>query len=308
MPSLDGFFVDNVSSQAEHPYGGITSAQRPDWNRNGVKESWESDYTHETNRQTWRAARQAMKDAIDDDWAAGLHVCNVATWGHRGSRASYPMVYDDQWNGGAWEGATGKSYSPTGFTAFRNQYTWIMERLTDPKFLIVEHSFENDGDPTTTAGKQEARYHLAATMVLGNGYFWSHQGGDEGYTTDVENRQWFEEYDNNGTDPDYLGQPRANANGAVQTAPRWGAKGPLGIWAREFDGGIVILNPQGNGARTLTGTELGGNGLWKRISGSGVNNGALVTTSTTLSFGDVADVAGTPRRPGYGDAIILLRQ
>jgi hypothetical protein len=68
---------------------------------------------------------------------------------------------------------------------------------------------------------------------------------------------------------------------------RWNY-GPLGVWAREFEGGIAIMNPKGNGPVTLTIQDLGGQ-RWKHFYGSQdpeTNNGQDVTGSITLADRD----------------------
>jgi hypothetical protein len=74
---------------------------------------------------------------------------------------------------------------------------------------------------------------------------------------------WFDEFDFD------LGLP-------VQT--RRNAAWSQGVWRRDFENGIVLVNPRGNGSRTVS---LGGS--FRKLSGSqdpSVNNGAQVTSVT----------------------------
>jgi hypothetical protein len=67
----------------------------------------------------------------------------------------------------------------------------------------------------------------------------------------------------------------AGPAGSAQTAS-W----QKGVWKREFQGGIVLWNPRGNGPQTL---DLTGLGNLKRLRGTQaptVNSGAVVTGSS----------------------------
>jgi hypothetical protein len=76
----------------------------------------------------------------------------------------------------------------------------------------------------------------------------------------------------------YLGTAASSAQGFEQTNP-W----LQGVWRRDFSNGIVLANPLGNGAQTVT---LGG--TYYHLHGSqapGINNGQAVT-SVTIPAGD----------------------
>jgi hypothetical protein len=68
---------------------------------------------------------------------------------------------------------------------------------------------------------------------------------------------------------------------------------PGGVWAREFQNGIAIVNPKGNGAVTLDiNHDLGGPGVWKHFQGNDPditndpNDGSVVTSDLTLQDRD----------------------
>jgi hypothetical protein len=70
-----------------------------------------------------------------------------------------------------------------------------------------------------------------------------------------------------------LGYPSNTAQGARQTAS-WQS----GVWRRDFDNGIVLVNPKGNGAQTVS---LGGS--FTKLIGTQaptVNDGSTVTSVT----------------------------
>ena len=79
----------------------------------------------------------------------------------------------------------------------------------------------------------------------------------------------------------YLGYPLSSAAGNPQTGA-WSN----GVWMREFQNGVVLWNPKGNGAKTVNVSGLvspaGHPGL-KHIAGkqdSTVNNGQAATSVT----------------------------
>jgi hypothetical protein len=76
----------------------------------------------------------------------------------------------------------------------------------------------------------------------------------------------------------YLGAASSTAQGAVQTVG-W----QNGVWRRDFVNGIALVNPAGNGSRTVT-LET----TYQKLTGTqvpSVNNGQKVT-SVTLADGD----------------------
>lgn len=80
--------------------------------------------------------------------------------------------------------------------------------------------------------------------------------------------RWFDEYDLAGTsDTAWLGT-------AVDAPPT--AAWQNGVWRRRFTGGMVLVNPRGNGAKVVT-IESG----YRRFVGTqdpAVNNGSLATS------------------------------
>jgi hypothetical protein len=235
-----------------------------------------------------------------------------------------------QFEGGVDEAVIGASFSYEtyrGFNAAMHQYMDLMDMMANPKVEIFnqESLLANGSDAYNSAPGQAVRYGI--TMALMNdGYYAgevapSHVGpgyipGSPGYpsTTAAWNnpKYWWEEYDGGGIGPGYLGQPINNTNGAVQRSPRWaygnnvgvsennpyiatvGGYGlPGGVWAREFQNGIAIVNPKGNGPVTLdVNKDLGGSGVWKHFQGNDPditndpNDGSVVTSNLTLQDRD----------------------
>jgi uncharacterized protein with LGFP repeats len=194
--------------------------------------------------------------------------------------------------GGAIEHAIGKSFSIEtygGSVGLERWYQTALNNVNGSKLMILSHGNvqANGSDPLTfssgvpatwSAPWQGMRYGLAAAL-MNNGYYFPDNGVyDEETTT---NRRWFDEFDNAGRSDGYLGNPVANSTGNPQTTA-WSN----GVWMREFQGGVVLWNPKGNGARAVTVSGLvspsGHTGL-KHILGTqdpAINNGRAVTSVT----------------------------
>lgn len=187
---------------------------------------------------------------------------NIAEWGMSGA---VPSGYQGMADGGVLEGMLGVSWSIetwAGWQAMMTQYTRAMAALNAPKLAI----FNQQGSPTDY---QSFRYGFASCLM--NDAYYSFTDQSAGYSGVV----WFDEY---------------NANLGQSTSPPPTAAWQNGVWRRDFTNGIALVNPKGNGARTV---QLGG--TFVRISGSqapSVNNGQQVTSVTLQDR----------------DGIILLRQ
>lgn len=285
-PSLDGFYQDNVFWKPR---------VNGDWNRDGVSDSQNDPTVQFWYRQGEADFPNEMRNLSPDL----LVICNNADWplatnsGNPGDIAPLTSTY----NGGILEGLLGASYAiehSAGFATAMEWYRYTMKTTRPPKLEIINHEnlTANGADPYDAAPYHALRYGLCLTL-MNDGYY----NGDSvhHHSAALADIYWFDEYDGGGIGEGYLGQPVKGSTGAVQTRARWN-HGPMGVWAREFDGGIAILNPRGNGAQTISLSDLGGAGKWKHIQGTQdpvTNDGTLVTSDITL-----AD----------RDGLILLRQ
>jgi hypothetical protein len=187
---------------------------------------------------------------------------NVAEWGQSGA---VPSGYMNMADGGLLEAIIGASWSIEGWGGWQgmmNQYTRVMGAVKSPKLVI----FNQYGSPTDY---QSFRYGFASCLM--NDAYYSFTNPANGYTGVV----WFDEY---------------NASlGQATTAPPTAAW-QNGVWRRDFTNGIALVNPKGNGPKTV---QLGG--TFVKIKGtqdSSVNSGQTVTSVTLQDR----------------DGIILLRQ
>jgi len=281
-PNMDGIYLDNDWDAPD---------ANGDWKRtDGVTDS-DTDPVVDTEYRAGNAdfaeeTRRLGKLALGNNgnWPLASTATNPAT----DPQAIGPLYL--KCNGGVDEAVLGASFSYetwAGFTVAMEHYTDLMEMVAEPKLEMFNQEGLTDtgSDPYDSTPYHALRYGFAWAL-MNNGYYAGETAADHigpSYGTQV----WFDEYDAGGIGQGYLGQPTKDWNGAVQTNARWN-KGPLGVWAREFEGGIAIMNPKGNGPVTISLEELGGP-IWKHFLGTedpSTNDGRDVTESITLADRD----------------------
>ncbi len=147
----------------------------------------------------------------------------------------------------------GRSYSIEGYAgwgAMMKAYRKIMANVSAPKYVICVQ-----GGGITDY--QAMRYGLASCS-MDDGYYFFTNNADP-----YHHVPRFDEYNAN------LGMPTSSPPTAA-----WQS----GVYRRDFEGGIVLVNPKGNGSRTV---NLGGE--FVKIRGTqvpSINNGATVTSVT----------------------------
>ncbi len=240
-PYGDGFFMDNVF-WAPRVDG--------DWNLDGVSDSM----TDPTVQGWYRAGYQHYVNYVRSIWPNSVQLGNVADWGEPAATLG---VYDQMLNGGVLEGMFGETWSVetyAGFAGMMAAYKKTMAALAPPKLGLL-------GDDQAPTDYQGMRYGLASTL-MDDGYYYHATGSSY-----APPPLWYDEYNFN------LGHPLSTTQGAPQDAA-WAQ----GVWRRDFDNGIVLVNPKGNGAQTV---QLGG--TFKKLSGTQdptVNDGSTVTQVT----------------------------
>jgi hypothetical protein len=303
-PSLDGFFLDNVLID---PSNGMGNVANGDWLRDYITQAHNAATTY----NTLMAGQKEFYTYLSTSWPGSQQLGNAG--------ATFALALNNYYSGtdpilnsqilastsplsgaiqgGAIEHAIGKSFSIEtwgGSAALERWYQTALNNVNGSKLMILSHGSvqANGSDPVTFSSGvpatwsppwQGMRYGLAAAL-MNNGYYFADNGSyDEETTT---NRRWFDEFDNAGRGRGYLGYPAANSAGNPQTYA-WSN----GVWMREFQGGVVLWNPKGNGARTVNVSGLvspsGHTGL-KHILGTqdpAINNG-LAVTSVTLQDRD----------------------
>ena len=298
-PSLDGFFLDNLFID---PSNGMGNVANGDWLRDYTTQAHNAATTH----TTLMAGQKEFYSYLSTSWPGSQQLGNVGgTFAVASS--NYYSATDPTLNsqilastsplsgvlqGGEFEHAIGKSFSIEtwgGAVALERWYQTALNNVNGSKLMMLSHGNvqANGSDPVTfssgvpatwSAPWQGMRYGLAAAL-MNNGYYAPDYGAyDEETTT---NRRWFDEFDNAGRGAGYLGNPVANSAGNPQ-ASAWSS----GVWMREFQGGVVLWNPKGNGARAVTVSGLvspSGHAGLKHILGTqdpAINNGRVVTSVT----------------------------
>jgi hypothetical protein len=216
-----------------------------DWNRDGVVDSQTDPTVQGWFRQGYARYFSLVKTLMPGKYQLG----NIGDWGHPNSSLT---EYRGMVNGGVLEAYIGKSWSVETWAGWANmlaQYRKVMSATAAPQLLI----FNQWGSSTDYQGM---RYGLG-TCLLDNGYY-SFTDTKAGYYGVV----WFDELDQN------LG------NGQTPPTAAW----QNGVWRRDFDNGIVLVNPKGNGPQTVT-LET----AYVKIKGTQdpvTNSGQSVTTVT----------------------------
>ncbi len=198
----------------------VTPPVAGDWLRNGTI----LQPSDPTALSAFQAGYQRYYSLIKSLMPGKYQIGNITQWGASG--AAIPPGYINMNNGGVMEGAIGKSWSVEGWAGWQvmmQQYTAIMGAIADPKLGILNQW----GDPTDY---QSMRYGLGSTL-LNDGYY-AFTNNATGYHGVV----WFDEYD-----------AKLGMGSTIPTAA-W----KQGVWRRDFDNGIVLVNPKGNGPQTVT--------------------------------------------------------
>ncbi len=217
-----------------------------DWNLDGSTDSANAVATQKAFRQGYALLADSFRAAAPGK----LNIANAADWGQPGADLT---EYNGKFNGGLYEHMVGRSNSIetyVGWAAMMTSYRKVMAALAAPKYGICSMS----GSPTDY---QSVRYALASCS-MDDGYF---AFSDQSHL--YHGVPWFDEYGAK------LG---AALSGPVTAA--WQS----GVYRRNFEKGIILVNPKGNGARTVT---LEGD--FVKLKGSqvpSVNNGQTVRTVT----------------------------
>jgi hypothetical protein len=215
-----------------------------DWNRDGTTDT----PTNATVGQWFRQGFQRFFNDLAAQLPGKLLLGNINNWGNPGSTLT---EYNQLLQGGVIEGLVGQSWSPetwAGWAATLAWYRKTMAAVAAPK-LVLFHQIDS---PTNYQGM---RYGLA-TCLMDDGYY-------EFIGTDYHTILWFDEY---------------NASLGQATSPPPTAAWQSGVWRRDFQNGIALVNPKGNGIQTVT-LETS----YQRIKGTqvpSINNGQTATTVT----------------------------
>jgi len=219
--------------------------QDGDFNRDGVVDSQNDPAVQAWLRQGERKYLDDLRAAMPGKFLMG----NISDFGASG--AVFPELAG-QLNGGFMEGLIGYSWSPEswgGWSAMMASYRAEMAALAPPQLAM----FSQIGSVTDYQGM---RYGLASCL-MDNAYYTYNA------SSNYNDLPWFDEY---------------NAKLGQATSPPTTSAWQNGVYRRDFENGIALVNPKGNGPRTVTLESP-----FKRLSGTqapSVNNGQNAQTVT----------------------------
>jgi hypothetical protein len=263
-PSLDGFFFDNIL---------IAPRFAGDFNCDGTSDNPNDLDVMLKFRQGMVSGGAAYKNTFPNKKLMG----NLEfSFFYNPWNLPYPdPTYNQQWYGGLMEGYIGLSWSAETWGTAPTMLAGAKRHqgmLIDPYSQVIG---VNRLYTLTSTNFQDFRHGVCAALCSSDGYVtYSDAPADSYGSTTGFNRtaQWFDEYDNAGTQRYYLG---------VAVDERVSVPWTQGVYRRRFANGWVLWNPKGNGTQTLS---LGQ--TMRKIQGrsgysdTAVNNGATVTSVT----------------------------
>ena len=184
-----------------------------DWNRDGVTDAKTGPNAGKWLREGYRQRFALMHQLMPGKYIIG----NVADWGKKDAVLT---ELSGTLDGGVMEGILGTSYSPEKWGSWTEMMRWYrktMAAIRDPKLVM----FDQHGD----AGDYQAMRYGLASCLLDDAYFAFSSNGYGNVNT-------FDEYDAD------LGQ----AVSPPSLTP-W----QKGVYRRDFENGIALVNPRGNG-------------------------------------------------------------
>jgi hypothetical protein len=265
-PSLDGFFFDNIF---------IAPRFSGDFNCDGTSDSKDNTAIQQLFREGLASGADAYHQAYPDKKLMGnLEFAGLVFYNPWNIPSPEPTL-NQKWDGGLMEGYIGLSWSAETWGTAPTMLAGAkvhQSMLIDPYSQVVGI---NRLYTLTSTNFQDFRHGVCAALCSSDGYVaYSDAGADSyGSTTGFNGAaQWFDEYDNAGTQRYYLG---------VAVDERVSVPWTQGVYRRRFANGWVLWNPKGNGTQTLS---LGQ--TMRKIQGrsgysdTAVNNGATVTSVT----------------------------
>jgi hypothetical protein len=213
-----------------------------DWNLDGIEDTPAS--AGKWLREGYRARFALMHKLMPGKYLIG----NLADWGKKNTDLT---ELRGALNGGIIEGIIGTNYSPEnwgGWSELMRWYRKTMDAVAEPKLVI----FHMQGE---AADFQSLRYGFASCL-MDDAYF-AFTDKSRGYGA----APWFDEYD---------------AKLGKATSPPAMKPWQKGVYRRDFEKGIALVNPKGNGPQDVA-VEEG----FKHLAGKQapeINNGENAKT------------------------------
>lgn len=231
-----------------------------DYNRDGATDDVSSPTVQTWWRQGYAQYFKDLRAAMPGKYQLG----NIADWGQ--TAATFPEL-QEVLQGGVMEGIVGArwSYETQGWQTMMTAYRKMMAAIASPQLVI----FEQYGSPSDY---QSMRYGLASCL-MDNAYYDFVNG------TYLHGVVWFDEY-----------------NASLGPATSDPAMTPYqnGVYRRDFQNGIALVNPKGNGPQTVT-LET----TYRHLTGSqvpSINNGQNVSSVTLRDRDGLLLLRSTPQR------------
>jgi hypothetical protein len=213
------------------------------------------------------------------NWVVAGHIAVVDEWkklqpsrlvlGQYAALASAsepdPSPFAGVHDGGLIQDITRKDGQTGGWPIMMKAYRKALSLASNPKIVIFHNQIADLLHDNPDMGVYQANRYGLTSALMDNGYYAVMAPGQ----LRPEFDEFFGGKDHSVSKLGYLGQPR---NGP-QTNP-WSQ----GVYRREFDRGLVLVNPKGNGTRTVN----VGSG-WRRIDGGqdrNHNNGQNASSVT----------------------------
>ncbi len=217
---LDGTFTDNFFWKP---------AVNGDWNRDGTSDS----QNNSTVGQWWRDGMIRHANQIKTRMPGKLVTGNL---GRSGQPEANNTGFNQQLHGGVLERYIGETWSAEnqGWKTMMDRYRKVMALLAAPRLLI----FNMKGNPTDY---KTFRYGFASALMDDAYFDFSNGTGGAIYKPGVV---WFDEYD-------LAGQANTKWLGTAIDGPQFAAW-QNGVYRRRFQNGMALVNPRGNGNRTVT--------------------------------------------------------
>jgi len=278
---FDFAYSDAFSSTApEFTSSFGTGDNMPDWNRDGVDDTWNDPTVSTWYRQglaTWAQKITQLEPGIFTMGNIGAGINN-----HPEAFPEYQRLV----TGAIFEGATGQTWSEETWSGWNNlmdAYRSLMDNSNNPHLVMFGAQGTSTGlsvapsiESNYNGGANYAfmRYSLASALME-DGYF--------SYANDlyfVSQALWFDEFDL------VLGR---SVDAPVRT-PTWTTGPAAGAYMRRFQNGAAIVNPRWNpdlSQRSPVAIDLTGQGYRKFLGTQDpvTNDGTSVTT-LTIAAGD----------------------
>lgn len=277
-----------------------------------------------------RQGHRLYADRMRSNSAGMLYICNATVWNNEVDSSNpadlIPIwsYFENMSNGGWMEGQSvppGKfpfsglfsDGTTSSFGSFRralNGYTYLMRHMLPPKHVMNQYGVLIDtglpdelnptvGDNITAASMTVARSAICQTL-LDDGYVYITNDNREYNSTPHWDEFGTVNTSTTGLSKGWLGQPVDAAISVLEDASGqsavWLGSDSNGIFKREFDNGIVLVNssltssitiPVSAGADEANGELIAGK--WQRINGAqdpSHNNGQVVNSNLTIGAHD----------------------